>query len=157
MPIHVMVDLFSSITFYRTPAFFVFRNISDAYFTSLMDEGWDVKYNATADVIKSVVSKQSVIFKYHIGRSILYVTFEYNRLRLQHGMQWEEVDQTQSFSTVYVEYEVPHEEKKLVLEVGSLWNLTNIRNELSMHSATEFIHDFSFYFVEDSIILEKVQ
>jgi len=156
MPIHVMVDLFLSITFYRTPAFFVFHNISDACFTSLMDDGWDVKYNVAANVIKSVVSKQSVIFKYHIGRSILYVTFEYNRLRLQHGMELEEVDQTQSFSTISVECEVPHEEKKLVLEVGSSWTLTNIRNELSMHLATEFIHNFSFHIIEDGIILEKV-
>jgi len=68
--------------------FFVFSNILDECFTSLMDDGWNVKHTVVANVIKCVVSKPTVIFKYHIGRSILYVTFEYNRLWLQEGMDW---------------------------------------------------------------------
>lgn len=156
MPIHVMVDLFSSIAYRKTRLFFVFHNISEECFTSLMD-GWDVKYISSADIMKCVVSKATVIFKYHIARSTLYVTFEYNRLRLQQGMDWQEIDQVESFTTVKVHCELPNEQNKLVLEVGSTWTLLNIRNEVSIHVGTsDLFHNFNFYIVDDRGIEEEV-
>lgn len=121
-----------------------------------MDDGWDVKHTTATDVIKCVVSKETVLFKYHIGRSTLYVTFQYNRLRLQHGLQWQEMDQAESFSTVLVECELPYAQEKLVLEVGSTWTLFNIRNEVSMHLRCNLVLDFTFNIVEDDTIKEKV-
>ena len=82
MPVHVMVDLFSTFLFCKIPISFVFKDILDKCFTSIMDDGWDIKYTIGVDIIKCVALRQSVIFKFHIGRSTLYVNFVYNRQRL---------------------------------------------------------------------------
>ena len=43
MPPHVMVDLFSGATVHRTPLLFVFKNLTQTSFDSVLDEGWDSK------------------------------------------------------------------------------------------------------------------
>jgi len=86
-----MVDLFASIEFQRTPLFFVFRNILDECFTSLMDDGWDVKHTTTTDVIKCVVSKDTVVSSITLGgllSMLLFRTTGYKYNMALIGKRW---------------------------------------------------------------------
>lgn len=84
LPIHVFVDLFAiaSLEMQRTPTMFVFRRpVRQELTDSLMDRGWSTKISIGDDHIKCTIDCASVVFRYHIGRSILYMNFVYNRER----------------------------------------------------------------------------
>jgi len=57
-----------------------------------MDDGWDEKVMYRANVIKIVVHWPSMIFKYHIGRSTLYVNFIYNKSKMVSKNVYESMD-----------------------------------------------------------------
>jgi len=94
MPLDVMIDLFAiSNSIHKTRTLFVFKDLSEELLNSLMDKGWDMKISSGADEIKCMVDRESIIFKYHIGRSTLYANFQYNRMRLMDGNIWKSIDQ----------------------------------------------------------------
>lgn len=132
MPIGVFVDLFSAAedNMHRTPTMFFFRNLSDNLCSSLMDDGWDEKITYGADVIKTVVHRPSVTFKYHIGRSTLYVNFKYNRSRLVSKDVYEPIDQYEHETMVTVHCQM--DDCKAQVEVGLTWSLYDVRQEFSI-------------------------
>jgi len=72
MPIHVMADLFSMAdSIQKTPTTFVFKNPSEELFNSLIDLGWSSKATINADTVRCTIDTKTVVFCYHIGRSIL--------------------------------------------------------------------------------------
>ena len=76
MPITVMVDLFSCTeNMQKASTLFVFKNMTQELKSSLMDSGWDTKYTKGADTIRCQVDWATLVFKYHIGRCVLYTNF----------------------------------------------------------------------------------
>ena len=69
MPVHVMVDLFGcATTIRRTPTMNVFNIPSTDLLNSLMDPRWDEKHQTWQDILKCVVNRESMIFRYHLIR-----------------------------------------------------------------------------------------
>ena len=69
MLVHVMVDLFAvAKNVCRTPTMYIFKSPSEAVLNSLMDAGWDEKFQAGQDVLKCTISKASMVFRYHLAR-----------------------------------------------------------------------------------------
>ena len=63
MSIGVMVDLFAcASSIHKTRTLFVFKEISEELFDSLMDQGWNEKIVIGADVIKCLIDAKSVLF-----------------------------------------------------------------------------------------------
>lgn len=141
MPVHVMVDLFAvAENPRRTATMYVFKSPAEAILSSLMDVGWDEKFQAGQDVLKCVVSKPSMIFRYHLARQVLYLNFQYVRYRKE-GLLWIPIDQAvvQHMICVTVEFqgkELPG------IEVGSLWPVSHIREEISILLPREAIPDY---------------
>ncbi len=80
LPIHIMIDLFNvqgGLGMRQTKTLCVFKPASEALLASLMDPGWDVKREASSDIIKCQVLRPSITFRYHVGRQMLYATFAY--------------------------------------------------------------------------------
>ncbi len=155
LPVHVMVDLFSGTTFHRTPTLFVFKNLDEDSFDSVMDKGWDSKVCLGADIIKCIIHRSTVIFRYHIGRSTLYANYQYNRQRLIHGSDWEPLEQIQADSMVKINCEV-HNGESFELEVGSKWTLTSIRQEIIIALGHDAQEEFSMCIVDGGHIRERV-
>jgi len=160
IPCHVLVDLFSLAAVHQTPTLFVCKNLSEECFNSIMDEGWDVKIVVGLDIIRCTVDRSSVIFRYHIGRSTLYVNFVYNRERLL-GTTWESMEQVQSTQMVNIMCVLPNSDKPLQLEVGSNWSLASLRQEITLNLGYDdqheyALHDYVMCITEDGQIKEKV-
>jgi hypothetical protein len=80
IPTHVMVDLFVVANdVRRTSAMYIFNHPFEELLASLMDPGWDEKFQAGQDIIKCCVSRNSIRFRYHVARQVLYVNFSYIR------------------------------------------------------------------------------
>lgn len=93
LPIHVFVDLFvvasSNVT--RKPTMFVFKLMKKELTDSLMDQGRNIKVSIGVDHIKCTADSTSLVFRYHIGRSILYTTLctiEKGKLVVINGRLW---------------------------------------------------------------------
>ena len=131
MPVHVMVDLFAvAKNVRRTATMYIFKSPSEAVLNSLMDAGWDEKFQAGQDVLKCTVSKASMVFRYHLARQVLYLNFQYVRYRRE-GTAWIPIDQAviQHMISITVEFE----RKELPrFEVGLLWPVSHIREEISI-------------------------
>jgi len=82
---------------------FVFKHISNEFFALLMDKRWNEAIILEANEIKCITDPLSVLFKYHIDRSILYANFQFNRWRLKHGGLWKQIDQHEPVRVVTVE------------------------------------------------------
>lgn len=136
MPICVFIDLFAAAhTFQRTPTMWIFKEVSDQLCQSLMDGGWDSKVTFGADVIKCMVAKPSLIFRFHIARSTLYARFVYNRQRRVSLSEW--VDLDQHMPTVMVTVRCEMEDRQYDLEVGLTWSLADIRQEVAVQFGME--------------------
>jgi len=98
-------------------------------FDSILDDGWDSKTCVGQDVIKCVVDQSSIIFRYDLGKSMLYTTFVYNRHQLV-GSTWEALEQAQTNIIVKILCQIPNREELLELEVDSKWTLASIRQEI---------------------------
>ena len=155
MPINVMVDLFAvANNIHRTPTLFVFKYISEDLFASLMDNGWNESIVLMADEIKCIIDPHSVIFKYHIGRSILYVNFQFNRLRLKAGGVWEQIDQQEHIQIIMVECVMGDWQQEI--EVGYNWPLTSLRSEIENALGSAAPKDFKMAIVQEDHPIEKV-
>jgi len=129
MLIGVMVDLFTAApTIHRTRTLFVFKEMSDKLFASLMDQGWHEKVVIGEDIIKCLVDLKFVLFKYHISRSTLYATFQFNRLRLVEGGLWQAVDQCEPITIVKVDCVLGDCTQQF--EVGINWTFESLRSEI---------------------------
>jgi len=156
MPIAVMVDLFAAANnIHRTPTLFVFKDISDELFDSLMDKGWNEAIILGVDEIKCIIAPCSVLFKYHIGRSMLYANFQFNRLRLKHGGVWEQIDQQETIQIVMIQCVMGawHQE----IEVGHNWPLTSVRLEIEIALGCIAPEDFSMSIIQEGQTTIKVQ
>lgn len=123
-----------------------------------MDDGWDSKYTNEADVIKCIASRPSGILKYHLGKSTLYVNFVYNRQRMMPGSQyWVDIDQAQRIETIQLECEPLNQDDKVILkEVGFMWTLSSIRQEILMVLGCDFSEDFKMHILDNGLVVEKV-
>lgn len=141
LPVHIMADLFAvADDIRRTPAMYVFRSPSAALLASLMDPGWDEKWQSGQDIIKCVVSRGSVRFRYHLARQVLYVNFCYVRYRRE-GQQWVAMDQTVIPDMVKTEV-VFRGEVLPAFEVGEPWPVSQIRNEIAILLPRDVIPDY---------------
>jgi hypothetical protein len=69
LPIHVMTNLFAvAENVRRTQTMYKFTYPLDALFRSLLDDGWNTKYQIGQDQLKCVVSRNTVVFRYHVIR-----------------------------------------------------------------------------------------
>ena len=131
MSVHVMVDLFAvADNIRRTATMYIFKTPLATVLSSLMDVGWDEKFQTGQDVLKSMVSKASMVFRYHLARQVLYLNFQYVRYRKE-GTRWVPIDQVviPHMMPITVEFggnELPK------LEVGSVWPVSHIREEISI-------------------------
>ena len=93
MPMHIMVDLFANATdnIWRTTTLFVLKFPTDKLLGNLMDRGWDTKYHIGEDIVKCVVIKSSIVFRYHVGRQTLYTNFHYGRFRGASNGTWDAI------------------------------------------------------------------
>lgn len=156
MPIAVTVDLFAvANSIHRTPTLFVFKHISDELFASLMDKGWNEAIILGADEIKCIIDPLSMLFKYHIGRSILYANFQLNRWRLKHGGLWEQIDQHESVRIVTVECVMGAWRQNI--EVGHNWPLTSVRSEIEIALGSIAPEDFNMSIIQEGQRTIKVQ
>jgi len=79
MPIGVFVDLlFIKPNMHKTKFIFFYKYSCDELCQLLMDLGWDFKVTFGANILKTIVAKDSLKFKYHISQSTLYANFVYN-------------------------------------------------------------------------------
>lgn len=155
MPVHVMVDLFSvANNIKKTPAYFIFKRPSDDLLSSLMDSGWDTKIMVGDDVIRCTVDHSSVIFKFHIGRSVLYSSFQFNRERLFNGCQWEMMDQAGDIEVVKILCDFGQSSSEL--EVGKTWTFSNIREEIKVAFGPDIPHEFTLWISSNGHTREKV-
>lgn len=135
------VDLFAvAKNVRRTATMYIFKSPSDEVLSSLMDAGWDEKFQAGQDVLKSVVSRGSMVFRYHLARQVLYLNFQYARYRRE-GNAWIRIDQVviQHMIPITVEFEgktLPS------FEVGSLWPVSHICEEISILLPREEIPEY---------------
>jgi len=97
-----------------------------------------------------------MIFKFHVGKSTLYVNFVYNRQQLIWGCNWKDIDQLDVPDMVKIQCELLHEEQKIVLDVGLNWTLSIVWQELQIVQGQEFPTNFSFWIVGNGIVIEKV-
>lgn len=155
MPICVMVDLFAcSPSIHKTRTLFVFKDMSDELFASLMDSGWQEKVVIAENAIKCVLDPKTISFKYHIRHSILYATFQFNRFRLLQSGQWEAMDQCETINLVKVHCVCGDSIEEL--EVGSNWSLESIRQEIIVAFASSIPTEFSLYIEHEGRSPEKV-
>lgn len=154
MPIHVMVDLFAKAdTMRRTATMYVFKDPSSELFASLMDCGWDEKWQRGQDIIKCIVSRDNMVFRYHVARQMLYATFSYVRYRSER-QGWIAMDQVEipnmvSCNVMFGDEELP------VFEVGSLWPVSHIRDEIAILLPIETIPENYDLFVSVSGQVDK--
>lgn len=141
LPVHVMADLFAvADDIRRTPAMYTFGSPSSLLLASLMDPGWNVKWQSGQDIIKCVVSEGTVGFRYHLARQTLYMTFCYVRFRLE-GQRLVAMDQVVIPDMVKAEV-VFRGEVLPAFEVGKSWPVSQIRNEIAILLSREDIPDF---------------
>lgn len=132
MPVHVMVDLFACADSVRkTRSMYIFNNPSEELLSSLMSLGWDVKYEKGRDVLKCVVSHDSIKFRYHLGRQMLYVNYQYLRYRCVEGDAWTAIDQAVAVEMVRTSV-ILGESLLPAIEVGRTWPVSHLRNEISI-------------------------
>lgn len=154
MPIHVRVDLFSdSSNIHRTMTLSLFKDISEEFLSSLMDCGWDTKVTIGDDIIKCMVDRLSILFRFHIGRSILYCNFSYNRKRCVAG-NWELMDRCGPIDVIEVLCEF--EEWQGEVEVGRNWKISNVRQEIRVTLGTIVPEEFELWVVQDRFLAHKV-
>lgn len=147
MPMHVMADLFAvADNMHCTATMYVFKAPSENLFRSLMDAGWDEKWLAGQDILKCVVSRGSVVFRYHTARQALYCNFQYVRYRRE-GPTLVPLDQEiipeMIRITVVMRGEVLPE-----LEVGRTWPVSHIREEIGILLPRESIPEYYDLVVE---------
>jgi hypothetical protein len=109
----------------------VFKDVTEELYSSLMDGGWDSKITIGANILKCTVKRESLIFRYHIARSTLYVRFFYNRQRMLSPTMWEAVDQDETMEMISIDCEMG--EWRKTLDVGSTWNLYDVRQEILIY------------------------
>lgn len=138
LPIHVFVDLFvvasSNVT--RKPTMFVFKPVKKELTDSLMDQGWNIKVSIGVDHIKCTVDSTSLVFRYHIGRSILYTNFVYNRERQVGLNKWQAMDNFEPEVIVTIQCEMGDMWSQ-ELEVGMSWSLSDVRKELEVYLGSD--------------------
>lgn len=154
MPIHVLVDLFSEASnIHRTTTFFSFKDVSEGLLLSLMDAGWDTKVTIGNDIIKCIANCRSIVFRFHIGRSILYCNFSYNRERRVAGI-WERMDQSGPIDAIKILCEF--EEWQDEIEVGRNWTISNVREEICVTLGATVPEEFELWIVQDGLPTQKV-
>jgi len=123
-----------------------------------MDDGWDSKITAGADVIKCEVDRSSLVFRFHISRSTLYANFQFNRERLQPNNQWQQIDQTGPIDVVFItcKYGDGQTNIEVLIEVGRNWLLSNVRQEITITLGTNCPTDFRMWIVQDGQTSTKV-
>lgn len=129
--LHIFVDFFSSASVRRTPTLFVCKDLSDETLSDLMDQGWDSKTN---NDIECRIKKSSMIFRYHIEKQMLSLTFSYQRYKKIEGT-WLPLDQDFELNghTNRMEISIIYNEEYLTMvEVEEHWKLDFIITELML-------------------------
>jgi hypothetical protein len=156
LPIHVMVDMFHRAdSIRRTATMFNFGSPSDILLKSLMDPGWEEKHHIGQDVIKCVVTKNSMRFRYHIGRQTLYGNFQYIRHRLTANRVWEPLDQevVEHMAVVTILY---GDTVLPAFEVGSAWPVSHLRHEIAIALGGEVPEEYNLFVEEEGKPSSKV-
>ena len=155
MPIGVFVDLFFiGSNMHRTKTMFVYKHASDELCASLMDSGWDSKVTFGADVLKTIVARDSLKFRYHISRSTLYANFVYNRHKMLRDNTWEALDQYEHVQTVSLHCEMGDIQQEL--EVGMSWTVHEVRQEMLIHFGAALNSDFDIWIVSGDIVTKII-
>jgi hypothetical protein len=133
MPIHVMVDLFAIAgdNIRRTATLFIVQSPSEALLSSLMNPGWGEKFHLGQDVIKCVVNRPSIVFRYHVGRQTLYTRFQYTRFRGAANNKWDAIDHLPDVEMVSVRC-VFRGSAIPTFQVGKSWPVSHLRHEIAI-------------------------
>ena len=130
MPVHMMVDLFACADSIRkTRSMYIFNEPSEQLLCSLMDARWDMKYEKGQDVLKCVVSRDSMKFRYHLDRQMLYANFQYVRYRRVERQAWIAIDQAVVLEMVRTTV-IFGDTLLPPIEVGRTWPVSHIRNKI---------------------------
>ena len=126
MPVHMMVDLFACVDSIRkTRSMYIFNEPSEQLLCSLMDARWDMKYEKGQDVLKCVVSCDSMKFRYHLGRQMLYANFQFVRYIRVEGQAWIAIDQVVVLEMVRTTV-IFGDTLLPPIEVGQTWPVSHI-------------------------------
>jgi hypothetical protein len=151
LPMHMMADFFAvEKNVRRTTTMYIFDTASPKLLQSLMDDGWNEKYVVGQDVTKCVVSEDTIVFRYHVGRQVLYANFQYVRFRAGLNQTWVPLDQV----TVSLMVAVCVRFGNMVLpsfEVGEKWPVAHIRNEIGIILSKDVIPE------EYDLIVERTR
>ena len=156
MPVHVMVDLFAIAcdSIRRTPTLFVLHSPSEALLSSLMNPGWAEKFHIGQDVIKCVVNKSSIVFRYHVGRQTLYTRFQYTRFRGAANNRWDAIDHLPEVEMVEVCCTFRGRPMP-AFEVGKDWPVSHLRHEIAMTLGDDDPKEYNMVLVEADGSREK--
>lgn len=149
LPMHVMVDLFATAgeNVRRTTTMYVFKDPSQTLLSDLMNPGWDEKVVIGQDITKCVVNRESIVFRYHVGRQVLYANFQYARFRSGPSQTWIAIDQAEvpdmiNMTVKFGDMELPS------FEVGKSWPVSHIRYEIAIVLGRDRVPDEYDLFVE---------
>jgi len=106
------------------------------------------------DTIRCDVNQTTILFRFHIGRSLLYSNFQYNRHYFLLGNQWQPINQAGPIDIVLIACEYGNWEGQL--EVGRNWLLSNVRMEIVITLGLDCRTDFNLWIVEGDHALKKV-
>ena len=115
-----------------------------------MDSGWDLKVTFGADVLKTIVARDSLKFRYHISRSTLYANFVYNRHKMLRDNTWEALDQYEHVQTISLHCEMGDIQQEI--EVGMSWTVHEVRQEILIHFGATLNSDFDIWIVSGDIV-----
>ena len=105
-----------------------------------MDVGWDEKWQVGRDIVKTVVSRGSIRFRFHVARQTLYMTFCYVRFRCEGAQNWVAMDQVVIPDMVRC-IVMLGDEVLPVFEVGKSWPVAHIREEIAIVLSRDNIPD----------------
>ncbi len=97
----------------------------------MMNPGWSEKFHIGQDVIKCVVNRSSIGFRYHVGRQTLYTRFQYTRFRGAANNRWDAIDHLPDVEMVEVCC-LFRGSAMPTFQVGKAWPVSHLRHEIAM-------------------------
>ena len=105
-------------------------------------------------MVRCTINLQSITFRFHIARSILYTNFQFNRERYLTTTRWQPIDQVGWVDIVTVSCE--YGDWKSKIEVGRDWQLTNLRQEVIIAIGVDCPDEFVLWILDGEHAPQKV-
>ena len=157
MPMHIMVDLFANTAdnIRWTTTLFFLKFSTDELLGNLMDQGWNTKYHIGEDIVKCIVIRPSIVFRYHVGRQTLYMIFHYGRFWGPANGTWDAIEHEVNVDMESVQCTLQGRNLPLI-EVGKSWPISHLCHEIAIMLEAEVPDECKLVLVEPSWLERKV-